>query len=247
MVRMLKEAFGLGDDDFRRPRLTGMEPAAAPPSRLAPAARAELEAMLGPENVRTDDPSRLAAACGKGMLDLLRLRRGIVEHLPDAVLHPRDRHDLVRIVDYCSRAGIPMTPRGAATSGPCRAGLATNASAARPLGRSAGAAGRRRDRRTSTGADASATRLSTCAWAHARRAADRWNDAAAGSTLANRARSAALADRACSASLTARATGTNWRHCRTSAARLSALTNEVAMAWIDRPACEGRRRRGGLA
>jgi alkyldihydroxyacetonephosphate synthase len=114
---MLKDVFGMTDEDFRRPTLTGLEPAAAPrPSGLADGVRTDLEAMLGPENVQTDDLARLSAAYGKGMLDLLRLRRGIAEHLPDAVLHPRDRHDLVRIVEYCSRAGIPMTPRGAATS-----------------------------------------------------------------------------------------------------------------------------------
>ena len=117
LYRMLKAAFGLGDDDFRTPSLEGLEPAAAPrPSGLAPGARSDLEAMLGPENVRTDDQARLGAACGKGMLDLLRLRRGIAPRLPDAVLHPRDRHDLVRIVAYCSGAGIAMVPRGGATS-----------------------------------------------------------------------------------------------------------------------------------
>jgi len=117
LVRLLQEAFGLRDEDLLEPRRTGLGPAAAPgPSRLAPGARAGLEAMLGPENVRTDDPSRLAAACGKGMLDLLRLRRGLVPPLPDAVLHPRDRQDLERILAFCAREGIPVTPRGGGTS-----------------------------------------------------------------------------------------------------------------------------------
>jgi alkyldihydroxyacetonephosphate synthase len=113
----LKEAFGLGDDDFRVPSLAGLERAEARrPPGLAESVLADLEALLGPGNVCTDDHSRLAAAYGKGMFDLLRLRRGIAEHLPDAVLHPRDRHDLVRIVEYCVRHGIPMTARGAGTS-----------------------------------------------------------------------------------------------------------------------------------
>jgi len=115
--RMLKEVFGMTDDDFRRPSRTGLDAARAPrPSGLDGAAMAELEALLGPENVGTGDLERIAAACGKGMLDLLRLRRGIAPHLPDAVLHPRDRHDLVRIMEYCCRSGIPMVPRGGATS-----------------------------------------------------------------------------------------------------------------------------------
>ena len=121
--RVLKRALAMDDADFLAPDRPGLEPVLAPggfpeglPEGLSPSVRADLEAMLGPENVRTDGWARLSAAYGKGMLDLLRLRRGIAEHLPDAVLHPRDRQDLVRIVDYCCRHGIPMTPRGGATS-----------------------------------------------------------------------------------------------------------------------------------
>ena len=106
--RVLKRALAMDDADFLAPDRPGLEPALAPgglperlPEGLSPSVRADLEAMLGPENVRTDGWARLSAAYGKGMLDLLRLRRGIAEHLPDAVLHPRDRQDLVRIVDYC--------------------------------------------------------------------------------------------------------------------------------------------------
>ena len=55
------------------------------------------------------------------MLKLLRLRRGIAEHLPDAVSTPVDRHDLVRIVDYCSRHRIPMTARARRPSPRCGA------------------------------------------------------------------------------------------------------------------------------
>ena len=118
--RLLKRVFAMEDADFRTPARAGLDPVLPPghgvPGGLGGAARADLEAMLGPENVQTDGWARVSAAYGKGMLDLLRLRRGIVEHLPDAVLHPRDRHDLVRIVDYCSRHRIPMIPRGGATS-----------------------------------------------------------------------------------------------------------------------------------
>ena len=116
LYRMVKEKFGMGDEDFGHPR-TGLEPVTVPcPSKLAGDLRSGLEALLGPENVQTDDYARLSAAYGKGMLDLLRLRQGIAENLPDAVLHPRDQHDLVRVMDYCCRHGIPMTALGGATS-----------------------------------------------------------------------------------------------------------------------------------
>ena len=116
LLRMLQEAFEMSDEDFRRPIAPGLERAAAPPSGLDGADRAELEAMLGTENVQTDDFARLAAGSGKGMLDLLQLRRGCAGQVPDAVLHPRDRQDLIRIMAFCGRRGIPMTPRGGATS-----------------------------------------------------------------------------------------------------------------------------------
>jgi len=117
LCRMLQEVFAMTDADFRTPRMSGLEPIAVPcPGRLADAACADLEAILGPGNVAADGPSRLASAYGKGMLDLLRLRQGIAENLPAAVLHPRDRQDLVRIVDYCCRHGIPMTARGGGSS-----------------------------------------------------------------------------------------------------------------------------------
>lgn len=116
LYALLKEAFGMDDGDFRRPLRPGLEPAAAPPSALCGADRAALEALVGPENVRCDDLSRLAAGCGKGMLDLLRLRQGSAVHLPDAVLHPRHREDLARIMEHCGRAGIAMVPRGGASS-----------------------------------------------------------------------------------------------------------------------------------
>jgi len=117
LYRKLKEAFGMADGDFRAPLRPGLGPVELPAGPgLAPGARAELEAALGPDNVRTGDLDRLAAASGKGMLDLLRLRRGLAGAPPDAVLHPRNRQDLVRIVEICGRWGIPMTPLGAASS-----------------------------------------------------------------------------------------------------------------------------------
>jgi alkyldihydroxyacetonephosphate synthase len=117
LYSLMKEAFGLTDEHFREPRRLGLEPVrCAPPCLLAPEDLAAFAAMLGPDNVRTDGPTRLAAASGKTMLDLLRLREGLAEHLPDAVLRPRHRQDVARIVAHCAARGIPVTPRGGGTS-----------------------------------------------------------------------------------------------------------------------------------
>jgi len=117
LCRRLQAFFGMDDEAFRVPVRPGLEPVTvAGGPELAPGLRAELEAALGPENVRTEARARVAAASGKGMLDLLRLRRGLAERLPAAVLHPRHRDDLVRILAICARAGLPVTPVGAASS-----------------------------------------------------------------------------------------------------------------------------------
>lgn len=117
LYRMMKDVFGLTDEDFRQPRKMGLEPVAfESPSHLSSEAQAEFEALLGSENVCTDDLSRLKAAYGKTMLDLLRLREGIVEHLPDAVIHPRNTQDIVRIVEICGRHGLPVVALGGGSS-----------------------------------------------------------------------------------------------------------------------------------
>ncbi len=114
LFRMLKRVFDMTDEDFQTPRKMGLEPTDfKAPTRFSPEVLADFTGILGAENVCTDEYTRLAAAYGKTMLDLLRLREGIAENLPDAVLYPRDRHDVVRIVDYCSRHLIPWWPWGA--------------------------------------------------------------------------------------------------------------------------------------
>lgn len=116
LVRLMQRTFGMGEADFQ-PRNLGLDSAVVDvPSRLPADALAAFQALLGPENVATDGLARLRVAYGKTMVDLLRLRKGIVEHLPDVVLHPRDRHDVVGIVAICVQFGVPLTPFGGGTS-----------------------------------------------------------------------------------------------------------------------------------
>jgi len=117
LLRLMQDTFAMGDEDLRAPRNLGLEPASIDcPSKLPASVIADFQALLGPENVATDELSRLRVAYGKTMLDLLRLRQGIAENLPDAVLHPRDRHDVRRIVAACAAEGIPITPFGGGSS-----------------------------------------------------------------------------------------------------------------------------------
>lgn len=117
LYRLMKEAFGLTDEHFRRPRELGEETVSLEvPSRLTPEQLAALRQLVGAENVKTDDYSRLRVAYGKMTYDLIRLRRKITENLPDAVVSPRYKEDVRAIVAYCHQQGIAVTPYGGGSS-----------------------------------------------------------------------------------------------------------------------------------
>ncbi|HEY8395297.1 MAG TPA: FAD-binding oxidoreductase, partial [Bacilli bacterium] len=58
----------------------------------------------------------LSVAYGKTMYDLLRLRKGIVENIPDAVLYPSSEEEIVKIVAYCDQERIPLYVFGGGSS-----------------------------------------------------------------------------------------------------------------------------------
>lgn len=117
LYRLMKETFGLTDDDFRtkiNPG-TGLVPDDAPVN-LAPEHLEQFRQMVGGENVKTDTCSRLGVAYGKTMYDCYRMREGIMENLPDAVLCPRSRQEVETLVAYCHRHAIPLTVYGGGSS-----------------------------------------------------------------------------------------------------------------------------------
>lgn len=116
-VRLLCEALDLDAEHFRQPHRMGLEAfEAAAPSGMEPRHRAALAEIVGAENVRSDAYTRTRVSFGGGMLDALRLRRQIVENLPDLALYPRHREDVEEIVAYCRRERIPVYVRGGGSS-----------------------------------------------------------------------------------------------------------------------------------
>jgi len=117
LFALMKETFGLDDEWFSKRRDEGL--GAVPessPCRLAPEHVAALTAIVGPENAHVDTYNRLRIAYGKTMVDLMRLRYGVIEHLPDMALWPRGRDDLRAIVDYCEANAIPVYVYGGGSS-----------------------------------------------------------------------------------------------------------------------------------
>jgi len=113
----MKKTFHLDDSWFEKPRGMGMtEVPEDRPSRLEQKHLEALRDIVGPDDAFTDVYHRLRIAYGKTMVDLMRLREGIIENLPDLVLQPRDRGELRRIVDYCDANSIPLYVYGGGSS-----------------------------------------------------------------------------------------------------------------------------------
>ncbi|MEN6470234.1 MAG: FAD-binding oxidoreductase [Clostridiaceae bacterium] len=117
LYKLMKEVFELTDEDFVEKRKMGLERVDFDiPVGLDKAHLAAFAAIVGEENVKTDNYTRLQVAYGKTMIDLMRLRGGIAENLPDAVLYPRDKRDIERIVAYCHEHTIPLYVYGGGSS-----------------------------------------------------------------------------------------------------------------------------------
>jgi len=84
---------------------------AAPPPDLAAAALGDLGADFS-----ADPVDRLAHARGQGLVDVLRLRGGLVPALPDGVCRPSDPEEVATVLARCSGRDIRVIPWGGGTS-----------------------------------------------------------------------------------------------------------------------------------
>lgn len=117
LYELMKETFHMTDDDFKVKQEMGLEEVDYDiPCRLSDDQITALEAIVGKANVSTDNYDRLSIAYGKTMVDLMRLRKHIVENVPDAVVYPKNREDIIALVKYCCEQKIPMYVYGGGSS-----------------------------------------------------------------------------------------------------------------------------------
>ena len=117
LYELMKETFHMTDDDFKVKQEMGLEEVDYDiPCRLGETQIAALEEIVGKANVSTDNYDRLSVAYGKTMVDLMRLRKHIVENVPDAVVYPKNREDIIALVKYCCEQKIPMYVYGGGSS-----------------------------------------------------------------------------------------------------------------------------------
>ena len=100
--------------DVRKPapRVAALSTYDIPASQLSPALRAALVEGIGEENVIDDDEYRVIHAFGRGVRDLVRVRRGEFGRLPDVVVYPGSEDDVVAIVAAATAADAVVIPYG---------------------------------------------------------------------------------------------------------------------------------------
>ena len=116
--RVIQEELGLvekPDTGLPCPRGEELVPDSVPPA-ISGEDVAALVSIVGEENVGRDTYTRLKHATGKSMEDILKLRQGRIEAIPDLVIHPRGKKDVASIVAFCNGKKIPVHVFGGGSS-----------------------------------------------------------------------------------------------------------------------------------
>lgn len=117
LVELIKARFGATDENLSHPDHTGLQEFDVQiPSALGAGQISQLSQIVGSANVLTDSFERVRSGYGKTMVDLFRLREGIFENIPDAVILPRSREDIQAVVRFCVENRIPIRAKGGGTS-----------------------------------------------------------------------------------------------------------------------------------
>jgi alkyldihydroxyacetonephosphate synthase len=93
-----------------------LEDVRLPPPKLSADVLSALRTACGEDGVRTGIDERLTHAAGKSLPDLLRLRRGEIEHAPEAVVYPGDEGAVGAVLRIASDAHLAVVPFGGGTS-----------------------------------------------------------------------------------------------------------------------------------
>ena len=116
-VRMMQQEFRMSDADFSVRENEGLADVVLNRRTALKSEQIEkLETIVGKENVALDDYSRVKYASGKTTEEMLEMRQGIIHEVADVVVHPRDKNDVRKIVEYCDKESIPITVFSAGSS-----------------------------------------------------------------------------------------------------------------------------------
>ncbi len=116
-INVIKDKFGYTESELSQKHLFGdQEVKLDKQCMLDSEIILELKAIVGNDNILTDDFSRASHAYGKYYADLLKLRKGYIPTAPDAVVYPKTEEDIVKILEICNKNNIAITPFGGHSS-----------------------------------------------------------------------------------------------------------------------------------
>ncbi|PIQ25497.1 hypothetical protein COW36_20850 [bacterium (Candidatus Blackallbacteria) CG17_big_fil_post_rev_8_21_14_2_50_48_46] len=87
-----------------------------PASRLNPAQAQALAKILDPWQVKSDLRERVLHARGRSLPDLLDLRSGTLQDLPDAVVYPRNARQIQALLEFAHSEKLALVPFGGGSS-----------------------------------------------------------------------------------------------------------------------------------
>ncbi len=87
-----------------------------PDSKLTPTDLSMLEAVVGKKGLVYDRFERLAHAYGKSLHDLVRIRKGIIEAVPDAVVYPVSTAEVSSLIELAREKQWSLVPFGGGSS-----------------------------------------------------------------------------------------------------------------------------------
>lgn len=116
-LEVIKQALNLSDTDFTTMEKTGNQAVKESlPLSLSQDSLADLEKIVGKENLSIAAYDRLKYTKGKAMEDIMCLRQGQIKDICDVVVHPRHKQDVVSIVRFCHGQKIPVHVYGGGSS-----------------------------------------------------------------------------------------------------------------------------------
>ena len=96
--------------------VTSLDSLPVPPPSVPSQLRTSLEAVVGSQNVKDDSLDRIVHAYGKGLRDLVRIRRGDLGRLPDLVVYPGSEDEVVGVITAALAANAVIIPFGGGTN-----------------------------------------------------------------------------------------------------------------------------------
>jgi alkyldihydroxyacetonephosphate synthase len=108
----VQQAVGLDLNTATRSGEPSFSALKVPPSNVTPAFTKALAAVVGDDNVKTDDLARVIHTYGKSLRDLVRIRGNQIERSPDVVVYPADEAEVQAVVDAAVAANAVIIPFG---------------------------------------------------------------------------------------------------------------------------------------